>query len=57
MAVRQWHQLLGEVLLDRLELLLHRRPPRLITLRLSVTGRLIGVRQMKLGEEPLGLVQ
>ena len=54
-AVRQWHLLPGAVLLDGLELLLHCRPPRRITLRLSLSGRLTGVRQMKLGEEPLCL--
>ena len=54
-AAGQWHQLPGVVLLDGLELLLHRRPPRRITLRFSISGRLTGVRQMKLGEVPLYL--
>jgi hypothetical protein len=45
-AVRQWHQLPGAVLLDGLELLLQRRPPRRITLRLSISGRLTSVRQI-----------
>jgi hypothetical protein len=52
-AAEQWHQLPSAVLLDGLKHLLHRRPPHWITLCLSISGRLTGVRQMKLGEEPL----
>jgi hypothetical protein len=40
----------------QLELMLHRRLPCRITLRLIISGQLTYMRQMKLGEEPLYLV-
>ena len=51
MISRQINELPGLVLLHRLELLLHRRLPSWIALRLSIGGWLAGVRQVQLGEE------
>ena len=55
MISRQIDKLSSLVLLDRLELLLHRRSPCWIALPLNIGSRLVRVREVQLGEEPLRL--